>query len=43
MLDAIACDLRALYNEVAGDLPDGLLALAQRLDREAPRDAARAA
>ena len=43
MLDAIACDLRALYNEVAGDLPDGLLALAQRLDREVPRDAARAA
>jgi hypothetical protein len=43
MLDAIACDLRALYSEVAGDLPDRLLALARRLDRDAPRDAARVA
>ncbi|GJD54539.1 hypothetical protein [Methylobacterium dankookense] len=36
MLDAIACDLRALYGETASDLPDRLLALARRLDR-APR------
>lgn len=43
MLDAIACDLRALYSEAAGDLPDRLVALARRLDRTPPARIARAA
>jgi hypothetical protein len=32
MLDAVACDLRSLYAEAAADLPDDLLALADRLE-----------
>jgi hypothetical protein len=43
MLDAIACDLRALYGETADALPERLLALARRLDGGSQRGAAQAA
>ena len=43
MLDAIACDLRARYEETASALPDRFVALARRIDTERPRDTVQAA
>jgi hypothetical protein len=39
MLDAVACDLRSLYGDAAADLPDDLLALADRIEGRRSSDA----